>query len=307
MSLTPAEQDTLKTIEATQAAGGDPFGDNDTEEVTEAVAEAEEAAEEQAAQAQEGETTAEEQAQQQGESTTEPADDIEALAEIANGKPESDPLSLLSFKSEAPQDYKAQRAALMSEKAQAMKKLMEGEIDADAYAAIEADVSDKLEDLAAARIRAETLAEANQQVQAQTQQAVITSLIARAKADGVDYTKELGAVKQFDVALAAVSADPDNANKPFAELAELAHRTVAALRGVVLKQQPQSASKTVSPEAPDRRPKVQVPPTLRNVPSASTPNANGGINEQLAHLKGQDFEAAFARLSPAQRAQLLEE
>lgn len=45
--------------------------------------------------------------------------------------------------------------------------------------------------------------------------------------------------------------------------------------------------------------------TLRTVPAAETPNSGGGWQEALNTLSGQAYEDAFAKLTPGQRAQLM--
>ena len=45
--------------------------------------------------------------------------------------------------------------------------------------------------------------------------------------------------------------------------------------------------------------------TLRNVPAAAVANTGGGWMEQLAALSGQEYEAAYSKLTAAQRAQML--
>lgn len=270
---TPEDLKALEAIAAAQAAGQDPFGDDEPltleADANEPAPEAEAAAEPEAAQAE--------------------ADPAPAAAS-------TEAADLPTYKAEVPQDYKAQRAELMKAKADAMKQLMDGEIDAEAYAAEDARVSEALEDLAAARIRAETLQEANAQSQQAYQARAIQRLIANTKSE-VDYAADATAQKQFDTSLQVLAAQPDNAGKDFADLIEDAHKMVKAMRGV---QTPARAP------APERKPAGDVPVTLRSLPSASTPNT-GGVLEQIARLKGPAYEAAYAKLTPAQQAALLDE
>lgn len=253
--------------------------------------------------------------QQQGEQpAAEPTkpEDLQALAEIAQGdaKP-ADPLQLLQFKGEAPQDYKAQKAALMAQESTAFKQLMDGTIDADAYAAIKAEVSDKLEDLTAARIRAETLASATAQVQEISQQQVINNLVAKAKAAGeVDYQADATARVQWDAALSALQADPSNAQKPFAELAEMAHKTVALLRGVAKPQQtppPQTATQqAAAPKPAPTRTPPETPVTLSGLPNAGSASEQT-VDAVLSSLSGPEFEAAFDALPDAKKQQFFKQ
>lgn len=222
---------------------------------------------------------------------------------VADPEPEPEPKTEsqqpTAFKADMPADYKAQRTELLKAKADAMKKLMDGEMDAEEFATAESAIADKLEDLTAARIRAETLQEANVQNQAVYQQREIQKLIRNAKAD-VDYTKDPSAAKQFDTALAVISADPDNKGADYADLIADAHKMVLAMRG--LKAAPAPATKHEQ-----RKPDGQAPVTLRSLPAAATSQTNGGVLEQLSRLKGPAYETAFNKLSPAQRAELLDE
>lgn len=272
------EQKVLDEIKAAQARGDDPFGDDDTDEVLE------------------NEVTSE-------ESTDDDAPADKAAAPVAGQTDEPEaPVVQAQYKAELPVEHKAQRAELLKSKAEAMKKLMDGEIGAEEFAAEESRISDALEDLTAQRIRAETLIEANQQMAAQTQQKALQRLIAQSKQQ-IDYMADMKAQKQFDVALQTIGADPDNASMDYAELLQEAHKVVCAIRGVPLSKGEQVAQAVQA----SRRPTEQVPMTLRNIPAASTANANGDMLEQMGRLTGQAYQDAFAKLSPAQRRSLLDE
>jgi hypothetical protein len=158
---------------------------------------------------------------------------------------------------------------------------------------------DSLEDLSAQRIRAETLQELNNQSAAKTQTQVIQQLVASTAAD-VPYATDAKAQRQFDMALQQVGADPDNAGKSFADLASEAHRVVMALRGVAPKT-------TAAAAAEARKPQGQAPVTLRGIPAASTANTGGNLIEQLSRLKGPEYEAAYNKLTPAQKAEMLDD
>lgn len=280
---TPEDLKALEAIAAAQAAGQDPFGDD--EQLT-VEAGADESAPEAAAEPEAKQAAADAPAAEEGQAEADPAP-AAASAEAAE---------LPTYKAEVPQDYKAQRAQLLQAKAEAMKKLMDGEIDAEAFAAEDMRVAEALEDLAAARIRAETLQEANAQSQQAYQARAIQRLIANTKSE-VDYAADATAQKQFDTSLQVLAAQPDNASKDFADLIEDAHKMVKAMRGIA--QAPKQP-------AADRRPAGDVPVTLRSLPSASTPNT-GGVIEQIGRLKGTAYEVAYAKLTPAQQAALLDD
>lgn len=283
---TAAEQQALDEIAAATARGEDVFGD---EEDIVAVGPSDN----------EDEPDSSIDAPETPDAGEPAATDASAeQAEDPEPEPKAESQQPTAFKADMPADYKAQRTELLKAKADAMKKLMDGEMDAEEFATAESAIADKLEDLTAARIRAETLQEANVQTQAVYQQREIQKLIRNAKAD-VDYTKDPSAAKQFDTALAVISADPDNKGADYADLIADAHKMVLAMRGL------KPAPTTTKHE--QRKPDGQAPVTLRSLPAAATSQTNGGVLEQLSRLKGPAYETAFNKLSPAQRAELLDE
>lgn len=301
--LSPAEAEALKAIEAAEAAGNDPFGDLD-EPATDAQATADAATE----------TAADDTTEQQaGETTTEAATDGEQTAAVDESvlTELADPLGIAqpaptAYKAEIPADLEAKRDTLMTEKAEALEKLMSGEIDAKQYATTEAKVQRELSTLDRTIATAETLAAINAQSSGQYEGQVIAQIVETTK--GVlDYTKDATAQKQFDAVMAGLRADPANATKNFGALAAEANKAVLAIRGLSLPgaETPSAGAKTTTPTA--RPPAGKLPPSLRNLPAAATPHTGGGVAEQMANLKGTAFEDSFAKLSPAQQAALLGE
>lgn len=301
--LTPAESEALKSIEAAEAAGRDPFGDEDADE-TEAAAETEQATEasaEKATEQTEEQATTEQQEEQAAPAAEDKAEelDIDALAEIAGDKPASPQPP--TYNVELPADLDTKRVTLMTEKAEALEKLMSGEIDAKEYAALEVRVTGELEALSRAQARAEALAAINQQNAEQESNRVIAQIIKTTK-PVLDYMNDEAARNDFDAALSVIRALPSNASKTYEQLASEANRQVLFARGLQLPGKTQAA--------PAPQPKREVPAapvTLRTVPAAATANAGGGVVEQMANLKGQAFEDSFAKLSPAQQAALLDD
>lgn len=307
MTLTATEQQALDDIAAATARGEDPFGDND--DTTQTASSTSNDAENGSATTN-TDTSIDSADSPSDKPTDESSNSIDeaTLNAIANDElpVDADPLR---FNAQVPTDYKTARSTLLAEKAEAMEKLMSGEIDAKEYAGIEAKVMDGLEDLSAQRIRAETLIEANAQTAAKSQGDAIQALIMRAK-DEVPYATDAKAQKQFDMALKLQLDDADNAGKPFAHAVNEAHKVVLALRGITEKpvgktKEQLDAQANAAAEA--RKPNGNAPVTLRNIPAASVSNTGGSITDQLARLSGQEYEAAYAKLTPAQRASLLED
>lgn len=266
-----------------------------------ASADAEEGAASETAQEQAGEQKGNEQKPVDGVDDKKPEElDLEALEAIANGgdgpvlPAAADPLN---FNVNAPADYKTARATLLTEKTEAWAKVMAGEMDASEYTAIESRVLDDLEELSAQRIRAETLQEVNIQSAAQSQKAIIQSLIERT-ADVVPYATDAKAQRQFDMAMGSLSADPDMVGKSFAELASEAHKVVLALRGVQEKPKAQE----VAPERKAPKPPV----TLSGLPNAGD-SGERSVTQILAGLSGPDFDRAFDALPKDQQQKYLKQ
>lgn len=214
-----------------------------------------------------------------------------------------------TFQGRAPENYAQHRQELLAKKAEAFQKLMDGEIDAKEYVEIETEVQTQLDDLQAARIRAETLNEANTQTQLAIQQREIQRIIKSAKAAGeIDYVADQDAQVQFDAVLGALQASPANAGKDFAELADQAHRAVLAMRGIgkaaAPAPTPAPAPAAPAPAAAQKQPELP-PRTLAGLPTAGHASIGDDIAAKLATLQGEDAERFIASLPPAQVERLL--
>ena len=196
-----------------------------------------------------------------------------------------------------PADLAAKRTELLAAKAEAMKQLMDGVIDAEKYAAEEFRISEELEGITLARARAETLAEVNRQTAEGYQANVISALVARTKTE-IDYASDTDAQQTFDRALRLVGSEPDAAGKDFAQLADEAHRMVLARRGVA-----PAAPSTTGRAAPDRTP-PKPPITLGGLPTAAT-SGTKSISEVAGRLTGDDLEQAFDALPDADLKKLM--
>ena len=282
---TTAEAEVLAATAASLAAGGDPFGDNDDEAPAAAADDADDDEPEA--------STAAPAADEEG--TEAAAEDLsaEALAAVA-GDDEAPAPAAPRYTTDDLAGMAAQRAELTTTKAKALKDLMDGVIEPEEYSRIEGEVSDKLDALTVQR----TLHEANVQTEAQQQASVLDTIMRAAKKAGeVDYTTDAKAAKQFDTAMKMLGDDGEK--RSYAELAADAHKMVLAARGVARVE----SVTTLTPAK--ARENGKGPMTLRNVPAAAVAQTGGGWIEQLNSLSGQEYEAAFSKLTPAQRAQLL--
>ena len=202
-----------------------------------------------------------------------------------------------TYRADMPADLAAKRTELLAAKAEAMKQLMDGVIDAEKYADEEFRISEELEGITLARARAETLAEVNRQTAEGYQANVISALVARTKTE-IDYASDTDAQQTFDRALRLVGSEPDAAGKDFAQLADEAHRMVMARRVVA-----PAAPSTTGRAAPDRTP-PKPPITLGGLPTAAT-SGTKSISEVAGRLTGDDLEQAFDALPDADLKKLM--
>lgn len=202
-----------------------------------------------------------------------------------------------TYRADMPSDLAAKRTELLAAKAEAMKQLMDGVIDAEKYADEESRISEELEGITLARARAETLAEVNRQTAEVYQGNVISALVARTKTE-IDYASDTDAQQTFDRALRLVGSEPDAAGKDFAQIADEAHRMVLARRGVA-----PAAPSTTGHAAPDRTP-PKPPITLGGLPTAAT-SGTKSISEVAGRLTGDDLEQAFDALPDADLKKLM--
>lgn len=320
---TKTEAEVLAATAAALAKGEDPFGDDGDDEPAAGTDSTDEAADENPATVAElneadgadDKGTADEADEKDEADEADEADEgkddgkgeealsKEALEELA-GEDEDDTDDVPPaprYKTVDKDAIAQQRKDLMAEDAKALKDMIEGVIEPEAYSQKRNEIQDKLDQL----LVQQTLSEANAQTEQQTQEANLHALMAAAKKAGeIDYVADVKAQKQFDAALRTIVADEDNAALPHAKLIAMAHKTVLAVRGITAKPAAAAADTKPKPEPAKPRENGKGPATLRNVPAAATPNSGGGLAEQMASLSGEAYQAAFDKLTPAQKAQL---
>lgn len=288
---------------AAEAANDKPEVDDDGE----AVVKPEPTAEEIAAAA----AVTEAAAKPDGEKKTEAPskDDLSALLEEEDAPAPAAPKPV-TYKGITEADYKAETAKLNAEKAAAMKQLMDGEIDADAYATIEATVAEKRDDLVAnrtlARANQEALEQSNAQKKADFQTAIGALMKASVQPGAlVNYAGDPKAQAQFDTASRVIAEDPDNAGLTPQQVCDKAHAMVLALRGIVPNAPAQAPAAAPPAAAKVPATKANPPPTTLSGLPAAAPNATGNdLRSQFALLEGEEAEEFLERLPAATRRAL---
>lgn len=309
----PEEAKVLADIAAAQAAGKDPFDDDEPGDTAGAVENngAAEADDDLTVESTEGAGTPEggavDQAEQGAAQATEPTESgadlsVDALEAIVGEKSEPVPMPVYEVPQAA--DIETQRKALRDQQKQVEKDWAAGNLSDD-------ERIDKLDALTAQRdallaqeIEARTISRLNADGERQSQQRVLDTLAATsARAGEIDYLKDPTAAAAFNAMLEAVKADPSNAGRPYAEIAEKTHDALCAVRGIARKA-PATAPAAAPAQAKDRTPPT-APVTLRGLPNASTPNTGGDWKDDMAKLSGAEWEEAFAKLPQARKDELL--
>lgn len=233
------------------------------------------------------------------------ADALQAVVNEAEAKPVAP--KPVTYKGVSDADYKTKAGEIDTAVAAGLKQLLEGEIDAEAYAAILSAQNALRDELVAQR----TLSKANEQAAAQraqdeatTMQAGIEALMKESDKDGapINYVKDLKAQKQFDMALQQLGADPDNSGKSAAWAIAEADRVVRALRGIA----GTPAAAPAAPTPPAKPGKRDVPITLAGLPSAAPNQVGADLRAQFMTLDAEDAEEFLARLPAVQRRALLQ-
>ena len=215
--------------------------------------------------------------------------------------------SIPQFKVEVPADAKDQIAALKLEDANAFKRLMDGEIDADEYQATKARTEEAIDELRTQAITAKVFEQANQQTAEQAAanewKAAESAAFNSFKAEGLDYKGDGKAalLAAYNFNLKALGQDPKNEHRDAPWFLAEAHRLTKEALGFV------PVRKNNGPGPRERVDVTELPPTLRNVPTAAT----GAINtDEFAHMRnldGLELERAHARLTPEQRDRYMAE
>ncbi len=253
------------------------------------------------------EPTAETTASEAAAAATQPATEAEPVAEApATASVEADDTEdarpSVGVTTPDVEDYDTKIKSLRARKAEAFKKLMDGDQDmtAELFAEIETDVDAQA--FALMNQRAEHRAEARraaQSSQAEWQWECKRFLRDVAKSEGIDYTADPKLGKELDAQVKALAGDPDNRSRTGEWFLEQAHKRVKAIHSIGVKQTSEKVAVAAIEQA--RKPDLtNVPPTLAKVPVAAQASVDADEFAHLRNLSGMDYEKAIARMTPDQ-------
>lgn len=239
-----------------------------------------------------------------------PATDVKPDTQAAAA---DDPAALreeqpFGFTANAPEDAQEQITALNAQKAEAFKKLMDGELSPEAYSATESEVAGKVADIQRQLTISETAARMTTEHAQRSYLGKVNALLDRAaKDEGIDYRKDPKLHAELDRAVKFLAGDSENADKSEQWFLDEGHAMVKARHGLgkpgnAVDKPAADADKGKTGKAPDLS---GVPPSLRNAPPAASSD-DGGEFAHLDNLKGLALERALAKLNPEQSARYLE-
>lgn len=296
--MSPAEQETARTMNAAEEAGKDPFGDDLDDEVDSEVDSDDDDVDSEGGATDE----AEEIPGDNVEGEDKPADEPAATDEPATAEPE--PEAALEFKAEAPADADAKLTELRKQRLDARKKWSAGEIDEEELEALEAPIEQAMAEIRQQQSVAAAMEQANRQLQAKQQadaaraaRVTVNRIRAEGTAAGLDYsqgddkTPPGEHAMEFDRQLQPLAADPKWVAKGFDAMAAEAHRKVLLLAG-----------KAAPAPTPGARTAPKAPVTLRDVPGAARANEGSDtLIEQFKTATGKAAEKLWSRMTPAQQ------
>lgn len=264
-----------------------------------------------------------------------PGDGSAAAAPAADAKPEAKaddkpamtpapaPVTTL-YKAEAPADIDAQlatqkgvKAAAKAEETKAMKQLMDGDIDFDAYQAVKAKSDEAIEaanetisDLKAAKTRVTVSEEMNAQQGERAWDAEVQAVVTLAKADGIDYKAKPELWEELNALVRGYGAQAATKGLDDAKGLEASKWALAeAQKIMVLKY----GTKPAATPAPGAAPAAAAAPaaqrhdvrTLGALPNADRTAVNDDILSRIGSLEGEDLEIAMAKMSPSDIEKIL--
>ena len=204
------------------------------------------------------------------------------------------------FKAELPADYAEQVASLKTAKADLKAEYKNGDIDFDEYEERRDELSDKESDLKSIALKAEIAQDMGAQTVEQEWTNTVNSFNDEvAKAEGLDYRKDLVRQKDLDLFVKALAGDKANVEKPMRWFLQEAHKRVNALHGVVAK--PEAKDPKSDAKAKRKPPVADLPKSLAGVPGSDDASDTGNEFADIDRLDGMELEIAIAKMSPSQR------
>lgn len=219
------------------------------------------------------------------------------------------------YQAALPADYDT-KVADLGEREKALKaRFRNGELEFDDFELQRDELLREREALTVARTKAEISQEMTAQTAEQQWRSTVDSFIAAtAKAGSIDYARDAEKLADLDAFVKMLAGKDENAQRPMDWFLAEAHRRVQALHGAPSTAAAPAAAPAPAPAAPRtvdqaraaRKPAADaIPTTLAQVPGSDGPGDVAGEFADVLALDGMEYEAAIARMTPAQRERFL--
>ena len=218
--------------------------------------------------------------------------------------PAAAPTPTTGYQAALPADYDDKVKAVADREAELKRAFRAGELEFDEFETRRDELQREREGLTIARAKAEIASEMQAQT-AETQWRTTVERFLDTSAAALDYRKDSEAMADLDGFVKVLAGREANARQPMEWFLAEAHKRVMALRG-----SPAAAAAPVPAPAVDRKAEAaaarkprldEVPATLAQVPGGDGPGDIGGEFADVLSLDGLEYEAAIARMTPAQR------
>ncbi len=200
-------------------------------------------------------------------------------------------------------------SALLDKRKAIREQYRQGDLSAEEKDAQEDEITEQITRLRTAQSLAQFAEENNQrQAEIDHMKAIAEVKAEVASRDGIDYDKNPMLLRNWDLKVRALAADPANAGRPSKWYLSEAHKQVkaeieatASALGFV-KPAGRTGADTVRDAVNSRRPAPTTAKSLSTLPAAAADTGREGAEfGHLDSLNGDDLEAAVARMSPEQQ------
>lgn len=218
--------------------------------------------------------------------------------------PAAAPTPTTGYQAALPADYDDKVKAVADREAELKRAFRAGELEFDEFETRRDELQREREGLTIARAKAEIASEMQAQT-AETQWRTTVERFLDTSAAALDYRKDSEAMADLDGFVKVLAGREANARQPMEWFLAEAHKRVMALRGspaAAAAPAPAPAVDRKAEAAAARKPRLdEVPATLAQVPGGDGPGDIGGEFADVLSLDGLEYEAAIARMTPAQR------
>lgn len=216
------------------------------------------------------------------------------------------------YKAELPANYKETLAELTANEAALKQKFKDGEIEFDEFDEARSIILEERIRLDKAAWKAEISQEMNAQTAEQQWESTVNGYLNSVKTE-IDYLKDTEKAADFDQFVKVLAANPANQDKSMEWFLQEGHRRVKVLHGIEsapVKDDKQDTTTQKDDKAgkpnPRKPPLDAAPKNLSQVPGSDGPGDVQDEFSDIDRLEGEAFEAALAKLTPAQRERYLQ-